>query len=123
MNTGKEIMPAAGRDRVVTIAMMLVRLGAVVAIVLGLGRMAGLWSFASLGGVHILAGALVLLGALVAGIRMMSLGKGAVMLLGGVVIGMAGAAVALRGMSGVFHLLLMVAAVGMAEANAAKLKR
>ncbi|HWI66420.1 MAG TPA: hypothetical protein VNT75_31715 [Symbiobacteriaceae bacterium] len=123
MQTGTRVTPAAGRDRVVTAAMMAARLGFVVAVALGVGGMAGLVEFAGVKSVHILAGVLTLLGILVAGLRALSLGRGAALALVGLVGGMGGAAVALSGLGGIFHLALMVASIGMAEANMAKLKR
>lgn len=120
MNTGTRFTPAAGRDRVLTAAMMAARLGFVVAIALGVGQLAG---FRDVGMVHILAGVLTLLAILVAGMRALAQGRGAGLMMIGLVGGMAGAAVALAHLSGIFHLLLMVAAVGLAEASAAKLKR
>jgi hypothetical protein len=103
-------------------AMMAVRLGFVVAALIGLGRMFGV--VADVGPIHLLAGILALAGALVAGVRMLVLGRGGALPLVGVVVGVAGAmGVLLEVLPGIVHLLLLVAAVGMAEASAAKLKR
>ncbi|HYF78830.1 MAG TPA: hypothetical protein VD973_16975 [Symbiobacteriaceae bacterium] len=122
MSMGTGVKPAAGPDRVVTMAMMGVRLGFVVAALIGVGHMFGLVE--SVGPFHLIAGILALLGALVAGVRMLVLGRGGGLPLLAVVIGVAGAVAMLTGMLGGFlHLLLMVAAVGMTEASAAKLKR
>jgi hypothetical protein len=103
-------------------AMMVLRVGFVAAAVVGLGHMFGLVD--SVGAIHLVAGILALVGALVAGVRMLVLGRGGGLPLLGVVIGVAGAVGMLtRSLPGLAHLLLLVAAVGMTEASAAKLKR
>jgi hypothetical protein len=116
---------SGGRDRVVTVAMMLVRLGFVVAIVLGLGMMFGLWGAGSVLPLHIGAGVLVLVGILLAGGRARTLGRGGVsFLLIGLLTGAVGAVAVLRGWApGLLHLVLMLVAVGLAEMNVAKLNK
>jgi hypothetical protein len=107
----------------VTIAMMVVRLGFVIAIVLGLGIMFTLWGADKVLPVHILAGILVLGGILLAGVRSLARG-GAAFLLIALVVGAVGAIAIVRGWApGILHLLLMLAAVGLAEMNVAKLKK
>lgn len=122
MSMGTGVKPAAGPDRFVTMAMMVVRIGFVAAAVIGLGHLVGLVE--SVGMIHLVAGILALAGALAAGVRMLVLGRGGAMPLLGVVIGVAGAVGMLTEvLPGIAHLLLLVAAVGMTEASAAKLKR
>ena len=117
MNT----VPAAGRDGVVRGAIMAVRGGFVLAIVLGLGMWFSLWSSQTVLPFHIFAGGLVLLGVLVALVR-----TKAVMLAVGLLVGLLGVAVAIGRFVpnvGVIHLLLMLVTVGLAEMTVAKLKK
>lgn len=122
MKTGVGAGVPAGRDRLVVIAMMTTRLGFVLALLLGLGFMVGVVP-GSLLPLHILTGVLVLGGILLAGIRTMS--RGGITLLGiGLAAGLIGAVAQLLSvLPGLIHLLLMVAAVALAEMNVAKLKK
>lgn len=114
-------MPAAGRDGVVRGAMMAVRGGFVLAILLGLGMWFSLWSSQTVLPFHIFAGGLTLLGILVALVR-----TKAVTLVLALLIGLLGAVVAIShalASVGAPHLLMMLLAVGLAEMTVAKLKK
>jgi hypothetical protein len=123
VNTGTKVTPAAGRDRVLTAALMVMRTGAAAAFLLGLGFLFQQWSFASWGDVHMTAGILVLLSILAAGVRALMLGKGATLLLIGLADGVAGAGVGLAHLGGLAHLTMMVLAVGVVEMAAAKIRK
>lgn len=124
MNTGTKVTPAAGRDRVVTGAMMAARFGFVLALLMGVVRMAGFISFGGGAGlVHMLLGSLVVGALLVAGYRLSNLGRGTTLMAVALIGGLGGAIVGLSNLSGLFHALTMVAVVGTAEAVAAKARR
>jgi|GEM_PF-2474181 len=125
MKSGVPVAPQAGRDRVVTIAMMVVRTGFVAAAVLGIGMMFHLWSRGQVVPFHMLIGAVTLVGMLVTAVRVIMLGKVTALMLGaGLLLGTGSAVgVLLDAAPGLLHFLLMVLAVGFAEINAALLKR
>ena len=125
MSMGVQNAMKVRKDRLVTIGMMLVRLGFVVAAVLGVGMMASLWSRTAVLPFHLLTGAMVVAGLWMAVLRLTSLGKGAGIAWGGAGASVVGAGIGLAAMMtgssfGVIHLVVMLAAVGMGEAGVAK---
>lgn len=116
-----------GQDRVLRVTTMVVRLGFVIALVLGALRLVsaapdGVWP------VHILGGAMVVLGALVVAFRMASLRVGKLMLMAlAVLLGVAGAVVGFAAagsqLVGLVHLVIMLMVVGLVEMNVARVRR
>lgn len=128
MSMGVQNAMKGRKDRVVTIGMMLVRLGFVVAAVLGVGMMASLWSQAAVLSFHLLTGGMVVAGLWLAVLRLTSMGKGAGIAWGGAAASLVGAGLGLASMMsgasyGIIHLVVMLAAVGMGEAGVAKASR
>ncbi|HYG59329.1 MAG TPA: hypothetical protein VD902_14800 [Symbiobacteriaceae bacterium] len=121
MNTGVKVTPQKGRDRVVRMAMMAVRAGFVLAVVMGVGMMVHVWQKGDVLLFHMLSGVLVLGGVLTAGVRAILLERPVTLLALGVLAGVSGAVLALSGaVPGLVHLVLMLAAVGLAEAGVRK---
>jgi hypothetical protein len=120
MSMGMNPARNPGRDRVVTIGMMLVRLGFVIAFVLGLGFLFRLVTAGAAVPVHMAAGLLVIAGLLIAAVRLIGQkrkGAGQVAIAAGVAV--VGAAMALTG-QGIGHLILMLVAIGLGEMSVAK---
>lgn len=116
------------KDKVAKIAMMVTRLGVVLALVLGLNMWFDLGLFNTVGTLHghMGAGALVLIGILIAAVRFTTLGRGGVARVWiALALGVVGALTALGIVPGGSHLhiVLMLTTVGLAEASVAKLNR
>lgn len=115
------------RDRMIFVAQMIARLGFVIAIVLGLGMLFRMITGGGLVMIHILAGAMVVLGALLATVRAATTGRSAGPLAGALALSLLGAWLgitnrggALFSGSGIVHLIIMIAAVGLLEMGGAR---
>jgi hypothetical protein len=109
-----------GKDPVAKSGMMLVRLGFLVALVLGLGRLTGTWTSGAVLQWHMLAGILVLIGIWTATIRLAAQkrsGMGPVW--GAAVLALVGAGLGPAALGGALpsyvHILIMLVTIGLAE--------
>jgi hypothetical protein len=109
-----------GKDPVAKGGMMLVRIGFLVALVLGLGLLLDVLPRTGVREVHMLAGVLVLVGIWIAAIRLSGQkrqGMGPVW--GAAVLALVGAAMGILAMlgkgSGIMHMVVMLVTIGLAE--------
>lgn len=119
-------VPRRGQDSMVKYAMMAVRVGALIAVVLGVGMLFSLFPVNL--GMHMGAGLLMLGGVWLTAIRVVMGRLSGGMLAGAAaLLGLVGVWAAMRSMGGqmpsLLHWTVMLATVGLAEAGAARAKR